>query len=190
MRSRAPGGSGSLFCGGVAVAPRCKLGGGIQTGAPVQLQKSWRKRHEGPWVWPLYRAGMGRGVNVVSSRLAYPPPCFLTFVRRVHSRTFEAGIGAPRFLAGSGEWCIGTCIRIDRVMSARDIDIYRYRRGPGYKFVGRMRARLGPQPAFDNASIMIEGSRKRRISMVVDVRTRFHPRTLRIQIGEGCFEMT
>ena len=43
-------------------------------------------------------------------------PCFLAFVRRVNSQTFEGGIDAPRFLVR--EWVIGN--QFDRVMSARD----------------------------------------------------------------------
>ena len=45
------------------------------------------------------------------------PPCFLTFVRPVHSNTFGGGLGAPRFFAS--EWL--TCIQLDRVMSPRDV---------------------------------------------------------------------
>ena len=74
------------------------------------LQNSSRQGDEGPWVWLTYRA----------ERCLFSPhifaPCFSTFVRRVHSQTFEGGIDAPRFLAS--EWFRG--IRIDRVMSARD----------------------------------------------------------------------
>ena len=54
-------------------------------------------------------------IDDVQARFA---PCFLTFVHRVHSRTFQGGTGAPRFLAIG--WYIG--IRVDRVMSARDVD--------------------------------------------------------------------
>ena len=64
--------------------------------------------------------GLGHDVRiergVTSSRLTGLAPCFLTFVRRGHSETFEGGLGAPRFF--TSEWVI--CIRIDRVMLARD----------------------------------------------------------------------
>ena len=82
----------------------------LKTDVPVQL----RNRCESAM------RGLGCGAHiersVASSRLTRFAPCFLTFVRRVHSQTFEGGIDAPRFLVS--EWFIG--IRIDRVMSARD----------------------------------------------------------------------
>ena len=66
-------------------------------------------------------ARISRGVLPLfdSHMHSFPRPCFriLTFVRRVHSHTFEGGIGAPHFLASEQ---VG-CIRIDRVMLARDI---------------------------------------------------------------------
>ena len=77
-----------------------------ETDAPVQL----RKRHEGPWVWLADREERR---PFSTHRFA---PCFLTFVRRVHSHTFERGIGAPGPLTGG--WFIG--VRVDRVMPARD----------------------------------------------------------------------
>ena len=77
---------------------------------PRTATKSLRKRYEGPWVWLAYREER----YLFSTHIV--APCFLTFVGRVHSRTFEGGIDAPRFLAS--EWMIGN--RIDRVMSERD----------------------------------------------------------------------
>ena len=71
---------------------------------------SSRQGGEGPWVWLAYRAER----CLFSSHIF--APCFLTVVPRVHSQTFEGGIGAPRFLAS--EWVI--CSLIDRVMAARD----------------------------------------------------------------------
>ena len=69
-----------------------------------------RIRNEGPWVWLDYRQDR----CLFSTHIV--APCFLTFVRRVHSQTFEGGIDAPRFLVS--EWVIGN--QFDRVMSARD----------------------------------------------------------------------
>ena len=77
---------------------------------PRTAAKSLRKRHEGPWVWLAYRE-----VCYLFSTHRFAPH-FLTFVRRVHSETFEGGLDAPHFFAS--EWVI--CIRIDRVISARD----------------------------------------------------------------------
>ena len=76
------------------------------------LQNSSRQGDEGPWVWLAYRAE--RCLFSISSHIF--APCFSTFVRRVHSQTFEGGIDAPRFLAS--EWVIGSLL--DRVMPARD----------------------------------------------------------------------
>ena len=66
------------------------------------LQYSSRQGDEGPWVWLAYRVER----CLFSSHIF--APCFLTFVRRVHSQTFEGGIGAPRFLAS--EWVTGSLI--------------------------------------------------------------------------------
>ena len=77
---------------------------------PRTATKSLRKRYEGPWVWLAYREER----YLLSTHI--DSPCFLTFVRRVHSQTFEGGIDAPRFLVS--EWVIGN--QFDRVMSARD----------------------------------------------------------------------
>ena len=74
------------------------------------LQNSSRQGDEGPWVWLAYREER----CLFSTHIV--APCFLTFVRRVHSQTFEGGIDAPRFLVS--EWVIGN--QFDRVMSARD----------------------------------------------------------------------
>ena len=63
-----------------------------------------------PPVWLAYRAE-----RCLFSSHTFDP-CFLTFVPRVRSQTFEGGIGAPRFLAS--EWVTG--ILIDRIMQARD----------------------------------------------------------------------
>ena len=71
---------------------------------------SSRQGDEGPWVWLAYRAERYRFSSHIFAL------CFLIFVRRVHSQTFEGGIDAPRFL--TREWVIGS--RIDRVMPARD----------------------------------------------------------------------
>ena len=59
---------------------------------PRTATKSLRKRYEGPWVWLAYREER----YLFSSHMV--APYFLTFVRRVHSQTFEGGIDAPRFL--------------------------------------------------------------------------------------------
>ena len=82
-----------------------------QNRRPRAATKSLRKRD----------AGLGNGAHYYRSecylfsthRFA---PCFLTFVRRGHSETFEGGLGAPRFFAS--EWVI--CTRINRVMLERD----------------------------------------------------------------------
>ena len=50
------------------------------------LQTSSRQGNEGPWVWLAYRAGR----CLFSSHTC--SPCFLTFVRRVHSQTSEGGM--------------------------------------------------------------------------------------------------
>ena len=91
---------------------RYKLSGKISNRRPRTATKSLRKRYEGPWVWLASRYREER--YLFSTHIV--APCFLTFVRRVHSQTFEGDIGAPRFLAS--EWFIGN--RIDRVMSERD----------------------------------------------------------------------
>ena len=77
---------------------------------PRTATKSLRKRYEGPCVWLAYREER----YLFSTHIV--APYFLTFVRRVHSQTFEGGIDAPRFLVS--EWIIGN--QFDRVMSARD----------------------------------------------------------------------
>ena len=66
---------------------------------PRTAAKSLLKRYEGPWVWRAHREGR---CLFSTQRFA---PCFLTFVRRVHSQTFEGGLDAPRFLVS--EWFIG-----------------------------------------------------------------------------------
>ena len=91
---------------------RYKLVGENSNRRPRAATKPLRKRHEGPWVWLAYREGR----CLFSTHIA--PPCFLTFVRRVHFQTFEGGIGAPRFLASERPRVVGN--RIDRAMSERD----------------------------------------------------------------------
>ena len=78
------------------------------------LQNSSRQGDEGPWVWLAYREER----YLFSTHIV--APCFLTFVRRVHSQTFEGDIDAPRFLAS--EWVNVNVIgnQLDRVMSVRD----------------------------------------------------------------------
>ena len=66
---------------------------------PRTATKSLRKRYEGPWVWLAYREER----YLFSTHIV--APYFLTFVRRVHSQTFEGGLDAPRFLVS--EWFIG-----------------------------------------------------------------------------------
>ena len=68
----------------------------VVIGIPVILvfeTNSSRQGDEGPWVWLAYRAER----CLFSSHIF--APCFSTFVRRVHSQTFEGGIDAPHFLA-------------------------------------------------------------------------------------------
>ena len=83
-----------------------------QTEVRVQLRNRCKSdmRGLGPWVWLAYREDR---CNFSSHTF---PPCFLTFVRRVHSQVFEGGISTPRFFASG--WVV--YIRIDRIMSARD----------------------------------------------------------------------
>ena len=87
-----------------------KLVGTKSNRRPRAATKLLRKSHEGPCVWLAYREER----YLFSTHIV--TPYFLTFVRRVHSQTFEGGIDAPRFLVN--EWVIGN--RIDRVMLARD----------------------------------------------------------------------
>ena len=74
--------------------PRCELGEKNSDRRLHAATNSLRKRHEGPWVWLVYRDLEGR--CLFSSHIA--APCCLTFVRRVHSQTFKGG---PAIL---GEW--------------------------------------------------------------------------------------
>ena len=83
-------------------------GGTEKTDAPVQL----RNRRDCAMRGLGYDARIER--SVTSSQLTGPPPCFLTFVRRVHSETFEEGLDTPRFFAS--EWII--CGQIDCVLLA------------------------------------------------------------------------
>ena len=105
--------------GGMAYGPATGCshspGGGKPHRFPHAATKVPRQRYGGPRV-----PRIERGVVTSRLRVTYLPPVHapvcLTFVRRVHSETFEGGIGAPRFFASG--WVV--CIRIDRVMSARD----------------------------------------------------------------------
>ena len=54
-------------------------------------------------------ARVSRGALPISTHIV--APCFLTFLHRVRSKTFEGGFDAPRFL--SSELFVGN--RIDRV---------------------------------------------------------------------------
>ena len=69
----------------------------ISNRRPRAATKSLRKSYayEGPWVWLAYREG--RYLGPFSTHIV--APYFLTFVCRVHSQTFEGGIGTLRFFA-------------------------------------------------------------------------------------------
>ena len=81
--------------------------------------KSPRKRDEGPWVWFAYPEERYLFLSQMAA------PCFLTFVRRVHSQLSLKPLNlkeasAPRTSSMASEGVIGN--RMDRVMhmSARD----------------------------------------------------------------------
>ena len=69
-----------------------RLTGGARPTLEPETNSS-RQGDEGPWVWLAYRAE-----RCLFSSHTFAP-YFSTFVRRVHSQTFEGGIDAPRFLA-------------------------------------------------------------------------------------------
>ena len=66
-----------------------------------------------------YDAHIERSVIRHTSSQLTGLPCFLTFVRRVHSNTYEEGFDASRCFAS--EW--GICVPIDRVMVALDAGV-------------------------------------------------------------------
>ena len=85
--TRAAGLGGSLQPRALALmALRYKLGGKLSDRRPRAATKSPRQRYEGPWVCPAYREGR----YLFSTHIA--APCFLTFVRRVHSQTLEGRV--------------------------------------------------------------------------------------------------
>ena len=125
-----------------------KLGGGKPDRRPCAATKSLQRHYEleGPWVWLAYR----------EERCHFPShifaPCPLTFVRRVHSRTFEGGIGTPaRASSQVGGWrvwrVLAGCVYSNRSrngagMQARDKHSSRSERPPWESHrVGRMRSR-------------------------------------------------
>ena len=154
---------GSFMCMRAAVgyvhgpAPHAVQGPGEfdKTNVPVQLRNRCESAMRGLW----YSSQIEGGVA----------PCFLIFVRRVHSQTFEGGLGAPRFLASG--WFIG--IRVDHVRSASHPGTRYKLAGAASRRRGRMCSRRMLAPVFINAPCMIDGCHK---DWMV-VRVRFHART-------------
>ena len=96
-----------LACGTRKTGMRTTANLNAARAAHCAIGASPRRRREGPWEW--------RAMQGPTHRVA-PQFRMTTFVRRVRSGTLEEGLGAPR--PSASEWVI--CIRIDRVMSARD----------------------------------------------------------------------
>ena len=118
------------------ISPRCFQ----RKRRPSTATKSLRKRHGGPWVWLAYREECCLFPTQVTA------PCFLAFVRRVHSPAFEGSPDAPRFLAS--RWFIG--IRVEHARS-RSVSHpgARYRlAGATSRLRGRRHSRRMLQPTF------------------------------------------